>query len=189
MSDPAGQGSGELDRAAPTRREVVGAVTGGLLGLAACRPAPPGARGLAFFAPEEFALLDELVEMIIPSDAHSPGARAAGVAAFLDARLGESTEPEVHEQWRSGLRLVDNIARTLYRKRFLELTPDQRVQALEEMAKNEGNAQTPEEKFFELLKTRTVRLYYTSKIGIHTEMEYKGNTILQEFVGEDVSKT
>ena len=33
-------------------------------------------------------------------------------------------------------------------------------------------------------KRRTARAYYTSKIGIHQEMEYKGNTLLMEFVGE-----
>jgi len=28
-----------------------------------------------------------------------------------------------------------------------------------------------------------VRAYYSSKIGIHQEMEYKGNVLLNEFVG------
>jgi len=37
--------------------------------------------------------------------------------------------------------------------------------------------------FFRELKHLTVRGYYTSKIGIHDELEYKGNRILQEFVG------
>jgi hypothetical protein len=31
----------------------------------------------------------------------------------------------------------------------------------------------------------TVRGYYTSKIGIHDDLEYKGNRILMEFVGCD----
>jgi len=30
-----------------------------------------------------------------------------------------------------------------------------------------------------------VRAYYTSKIGIHDELEYKGNRINQEFIGCD----
>ena len=49
------------------------------------RRAPP-----AFFTPDEFALVDELSEMIIPADEHSPGARAAKVAAFIDTRLAEA---------------------------------------------------------------------------------------------------
>ena len=40
-----------------------------------------------FFSAPEMALLDELVEMIIPADEHSGGARAAGVATYIDDRL------------------------------------------------------------------------------------------------------
>jgi hypothetical protein len=54
------------------------------------------------------------------------------------------------------------------------------------MAKNEMNPKTPEEVFFGQLKQGTVQAYYTSKIGIHQEMEYKGNVMLQEFVGYEV---
>jgi hypothetical protein len=43
----------------------------------------------------------------------------------------------------------------------------------------------PEVLFFHDLKELTVRGYYTSKIGIHDELEYKGNRILQEYVGCD----
>ena len=37
------------------------------------------------------------------------------------------------------------------------------------------------------LKQETVRAYYTSQIGIQQELEYKGNSYLQEFVGHDVA--
>jgi gluconate 2-dehydrogenase subunit 3-like protein/TAT (twin-arginine translocation) pathway-exported protein len=43
-----------------------------------------------FFSAAEFALVDELSDMIIPTDAQSGGARAAGVAAFIDARMAEA---------------------------------------------------------------------------------------------------
>jgi hypothetical protein len=36
------------------------------------------------------------------------------------------------------------------------------------------------------LKQGTLHGYYTSSIGIHQEMDYKGNTLLQEFVGYEV---
>jgi hypothetical protein len=52
------------------------------------------------------------------------------------------------------------------------------------MAANEDEPTAPEGVFFRTLKGQTVRGYYTSKIGIHDEMEYKGNTLLAEFVGE-----
>jgi hypothetical protein len=43
------------------------------------------------------------------------------------------------------------------------------------MAQNEKEPKAPEELFFRLIKNATVQVYYTSKIGIHTDMDYKGN--------------
>lgn len=57
------------------------------------------------------------------------------------------------------------------------------------MAANEANPQTPDEKFFVTLKARVVDAYYSSSIGIHQEMDYKGNVYQAEFAGTDVSQT
>ncbi len=42
---------------------------------------------------------------------------------------------------------------------------------------------TPVEKFFITAKEATIHGYYTSEIGIHKELRYKGNQLLAEFVG------
>jgi hypothetical protein len=42
---------------------------------------------------------------------------------------------------------------------------------------------TPLQVFFVNTKQSTVHGYYTSEIGIHKELQYKGNTLLAEFVG------
>jgi len=136
-----------------------------------------------FFTKEEFALADELTELIIPADDHSPGARAAEVAAYIDRRLSESFEEEPKRQWREGLKLVDSISQEMFNCAFLKATPAQRIELLKRISQNEMNAKKPEEIFFRELKTTTARGYYTSKIGIHTEMEYKGNVSIKEFVG------
>ena len=41
----------------------------------------------------------------------------------------------------------------------------------------------PAEAFFALAKRATIHGYYTSEIGIHKELRYKGNQVLAEFVG------
>jgi len=41
----------------------------------------------------------------------------------------------------------------------------------------------PLEAFFAITKDATIHGYYTSEIGIHKELRYKGNQILPEFVG------
>jgi len=140
-----------------------------------------------FFTREEFALVDELTELIIPTDEHSPGARAAACAAYIDARLAEAFTDAPKTAWRDGLKLIDAIAQEMHGRPFMQATPEQRVAVLMRISKNETHPQKPEEMFFNELKGRTAHAYYTSKIGIHQEMEYKGNTYLKEFVGNDAS--
>jgi hypothetical protein len=144
-------------------------------------------KSLLFFTREEFALADELSEMIIPADDHSPGARAAEVARYIDRRLAESFEEEPKQLWRAGLKLIDSLSQEMHGRAFLEASPEQRTELLTRISQNEMSPKKPEEIFFRELKVRTARAYYTSKIGIHTEMEYKGNTYLKEFVGYDAT--
>jgi hypothetical protein len=146
-----------------------------------------GQKSPLFFTPEEFAMVDELTEIIIPTDAHSPGARAAEVAAFIDARVNEAFEPETKETWRNGLKLVDQLSQSANGASFMNASPEQRMKVVGQMAKGESNPQQPEERFFVELKHWTATGYYTSKIGIHTEMEYKGNTYQNEFSGYDAT--
>jgi hypothetical protein len=58
---------------------------------------------------------------------------------------------------------------------------------LTELARNELAPKTPAEQFFIELKREVARAYYTSQIGIQQELEYKGNSHLQDFVGHDVA--
>src|SRR2546429_5988182 len=75
-----------------------------------------------FLTPAEYALLEELTELIIPADDHSPGARAAGVAGYIDGRLAESLEPDWQAQWRSGPPAGEGPARALHREPVLQAT-------------------------------------------------------------------
>jgi hypothetical protein len=60
------------------------------------------------------------------------------------------------------------------------------VAVISHIATNEKNPQTPDDHFFMELKLSTADAYYSSKIGIHQEMEYKGNVLLPEFAGYEV---
>lgn len=140
-----------------------------------------------FFTKEEFALVDELTELIIPSDDHSPGAKAAMVAGYIDFRLSESLEERPKILWRNGLKLIEQLSQEMHSKSFLATTREQQIALLTRISQNETKPAKPEELFFRELKSRTAGAYYTSKIGIHTEMEYKGNTYLKEFAGYDAT--
>jgi hypothetical protein len=168
---------------------VIAASVVGLDAKAAAQTAGAASQAKAplFFTPEEFALVDELSELIIPADDHSPGARAAQVAAYIDFRLSESWEEEPKKLWRDGLKLVEQLSNEMHGRTFLQSTPEQRIALLTRISENEMKPSKPEEIFFKEIKSRTASAYYTSKIGIHTEMEYKGNTYLKEFVGYDAT--
>jgi hypothetical protein len=180
-----------------TRREMLklaatAAISIPLVGLGnAAEAASASAQWKAplFFSREEFAMVDEISELIIPTDDHSPGARAAGCAAYIDARLAESWTDEPKTQWRDGLKSIDAISQEMHGKPFMQATPEQRVAVLTRIAKNEMDPKTPEERFFREIKGRTVHAYYSSKTGIHQEIGYKGNVPIKEFVGIDVSSS
>jgi len=173
-----------------SRREVLKITAGAALSVPLLQTgaaAAPAAVAPRFFTKEELALVDELAEMIIPVDVHSPGARAAKVAAFIDGRLAEAVLPadlEAQKRWRDGLARVDALAREMHGGGFLAGTPEQRVAVLTRMSVNESAPKAAEELFFRELKGRTIHAYYTSKIGIHDEMEYKGNTLQANYAGE-----
>ena len=176
-----------------TRREIIklgagAAITAAITTQVGTVVANAGqGKNLLFFTKEEFALVDELTELIIPADDHSPGSRAALVADYIDFTLSESVEEPPRALWRNGLKLIDQISQEMNGKPFLSATPEQRVALLTRISKNEGKPVAPEEQFFRELKSRTAHAYYTSKIGIHNEMEYKGNVSLKEFAGYDAT--
>jgi hypothetical protein len=190
-----GRGDGETgergDAETPqvSRREMV-KLTAGAMVIPALPQAKQrtAAKRPKFFTVEELALVDELGELIIPADEHSPGARAAKCADFIDGRLAELPDAEARQQWRDGLAGINQLSAEMHGQVFMKSSPNERIALLRRIAENERNPQKPEEKFFIELKSRVAHAYYTSKIGLRQELEYKGNTYLREFAGVDVSK-
>ena len=148
----------------------------------------PSSGAATFFTRDELAMVDELSEMIIPTDEHSPGARAAKVAEYIDFRLADAWDAHERTDWREGLQRLDALSQESGGKSFMQASAEQRLAVLTSIAKNEKEPRQPEELFFAKLKTRVVDAYYTSEIGIKQEMEYKGNTYQADFAGYDVTK-
>jgi hypothetical protein len=138
-----------------------------------------------FFTSAQHALVEELCETIIPADSHSGGAKAAKVADYIDQFLRDTYDDNQKALWREGLRLVDLMSRHYHQKSFVDSGPEERMAVLQVLSDNDHMTDLPEVRFFMALKRLTVRGYYTSKIGIHDELEYKGNRILEEYVGCD----
>ena len=167
------------------RRTVLKLVAAGVL---------PGTSGLVqiactrsdyrpeFFSVADLDLLDALTEVILPADDHSPGARAAKVARYIDVTVADSA-PGMQERWREGLRAVSERAEGLFGCGFADCGPVQQDELVAEMARNEGATETDLERFFALVKQSAIEGYYTSQIGIHEDLGYAGNTAIDDFPG------
>ena len=141
-----------------------------------------------FFTSAEFAVVDEMSDMIIPTDQQSAGARAAGVAIFIDGRLAEAFEKDEGQRWRAGIAAVEAVSREMHGKGFMASSAEQRLALLTRIAAAESDPKTDAEKFFKQIKGGTIRAYYTSKIGIHDDQQYKGKVIQPgEYAGYDAT--
>ena len=134
-----------------------------------------------FFNAQELATVATISGLIIPADEHSPGAEAAGVPAFIDLMVSESST-EVKRLWREGLNAIDKLSQERFSTAFITANSDQQVTLLKAISKNEYKVRSIEERFFVAIKSLTVDGYYTSQVGIHQELHYKGNAYLKDFV-------
>lgn len=124
-----------------------------------------------FFTPDEVALLDRVMEAILPADEHSPGAHEAQTALYADLVVASSPD-DVKQDWRGGLRSL-----------AAELRTGSLTEWLNRASAQERDPQSPLDVFFLKLKQTTVEGYYTSRIGIHQELRYQGNAYVKEFKG------
>ena len=146
------------------------------------KPAAANAPGLRFFTEAENRALIELSERIIPADDNSPGAREAKVSEYIDILVSLGNE-QVKKNWRDGLAAINQMSRDRFGKEVADASVEQQVELLTALSRNEKSPQTVEEKFFKLVKNATIDGYYTSEIGIHKELKYRGNTYLKDFIG------
>jgi gluconate 2-dehydrogenase gamma chain len=135
-----------------------------------------------FFNAMEMAAITVMSDLIIPADEQSPGAREAGVPAFIDLMISESSV-ETKNLWRNGLAAVERLSQKEFSSSFGVAKPEQQLALVKQIARNEYQPRKIEERFFIAIKGLTVDGYYTSQIGIHQDLHYKGNANLAEFTG------
>ena len=137
---------------------------------------------LRFFTAAEMTSISLMADLIIPTDEQSPGAKDAGVPAFIDLMVSESSV-ETKNLWRNGLVAIDQLSKKEFGNTFGTLTSEQQVAVLKLISRNEYRPRKIEERFFVAIKGLTVDGYYTSELGIHQELRYKGNAYLKDFTG------
>jgi hypothetical protein len=137
---------------------------------------------LRFFTTAEMTAITLMSDLIMPADPQSPGSKDAGVPAFIDLMVSESSV-ETKNLWRQGLAAIDQLCNKEFGNTFATLTSEQQVAVLKVISRNEYQPRKLEERLFIAIKGLTVDGYYTSELGIHQELRYKGNAYLKDFAG------
>jgi len=135
-----------------------------------------------YFSADEYATVECLAELIIPSD-NTPGARDAGVSEFIDFMV--TSDPAMQMPFRFGLAWIESRARFLYDKPFRELNATQQTAMLEQLAYRDRYQPGDEDgrSFFGLMRDMTVKGYYTSRVGLE-QLGYPGlKTVWDEMPG------
>jgi gluconate 2-dehydrogenase gamma chain len=117
-----------------------------------------------FLSASEYAIVERLTEIIIPSDT-SPGAKEAGVAEFIDFMV--ASDPEAQYPFRTGLASLNAHSEQKMGKKFLELRLDEQNSLLEPLGFKD-KARPGEEDgraFFKMVRGYTVTGFYTSEAG------------------------
>lgn len=135
-----------------------------------------------FFQPEQLATLDALGETIIPTDDHSPGAKAARVSEYIDAIVADAPAA-TKTLWNDGLAAADRAAEQKFHRSYAHCSPEEQTAILKVFSLNQHAPASLEARFFKALKRATIDGYYTSFIGIHTDLQYQGNEAMTGFPG------
>jgi hypothetical protein len=145
---------------------------------------PAGKYAPKYFSPHQYATVVFLCDAIIPKDEVSGGAVEAGAPEFIDLLTSENEEFQL--VLGGGLMWLDNFCFDRYEHVFLECTPAQQMEILDQIAYRKNATQDVSLSqgivFFKKLRNMTCDGFYTSKIGI-ADLKYIGNTALAEFPG------
>jgi gluconate 2-dehydrogenase subunit 3-like protein len=140
--------------------------------LAALQASPQTYR-LQFFTAQQHGVVDQVAEMILPADDHSPGAHEAKVGYYIDL-VAANSSAAAKANWKSRLAAFEKV---------VAAQRGDHAAALRAVAAQENNPGTPAEHFFVDMKKATLFGYYTSQIGLLKELGYKGNEALASFPG------
>jgi len=137
-----------------------------------------------FFSPHEYKTLQALCQTIIPADADSGGAIEAGAPEFIDLLTSENKDYQ--RTLGGGLLWLDSTCSDRYEKVFLDCSPEQQKEILDQIAYRKSAMANPTLdpgiEFFSFLRNMTADGFFTSEIGIKY-LGYIGSAYLKEFPG------
>ncbi|MGH9666049.1 MAG: gluconate 2-dehydrogenase subunit 3 family protein [Bryobacteraceae bacterium] len=130
-----------------------------------------------FFTLTEFEMLQHYAEILIPAD-DQPGARDAHVAEYIDfvVHAAAAHAPEMQTGWKQAVAWLAS-------RNFDKSTPAERLALVENMSAPDHDKTASRDGYptYLLIKNMTVFAFYTSRVGLIDNLNYKGLAYLTEF--------
>lgn len=148
--------------------------------VAGAKAAGKGAYKPVALTSGEYATLERLAELIIPTDERSAGAREAGAAAYIDFMC--SLNQDLKQIYTGGLRWLDDSMHRRAASSFVAASPAKQSELLDAIAyrKDASPEWNPGIAFFVWVRNMVVDAYYTSPTGVK-ELGFLGNGAVSEF--------
>ncbi|WP_264564218.1 gluconate 2-dehydrogenase subunit 3 family protein [Flavobacterium sp. N3904] len=124
-----------------------------------------------FFSATDEEIFAEFSEIILPTTAKSPGAKAAGVGAFIPLVVKDCYPPHLQEVFKNGYNDMLSKCKTQFNKEFLSLSNEEKNQLMNEL-KQQAIDTNKQASFFLIARDLTLLGYFSSEIGCTMAREY-----------------
>ncbi|TDE43250.1 gluconate 2-dehydrogenase subunit 3 family protein [Flavobacterium rhamnosiphilum] len=123
------------------------------------------------FSATDEEVLAEFADIIIPTTASSPGAKAAGLGAFIPMIIRDCYPAKMQQIFASGMKDMQAKCLKDFNKDFMTMTIDERQKLMGEL-KDEAIATEKAPSFFLIARDLTILGYFSSEIGCTQAREY-----------------
>jgi hypothetical protein len=132
--------------------------------------------GVGTFTPGDIAFLDEIADTILP-ETKTPGAKAAGVGAFMALMVTDCYEEPDQQIFRQGMSQLDGASRRITGTSFASAPADARLAVLTTLDREQKqymDAKQPDQPnhYFRMVKELALLGYFTSEIGCTMAQRY-----------------
>jgi hypothetical protein len=123
------------------------------------------------FSVSDEAILAEFAEIIIPTTSACPGAKAAGLGAFIPMMIQDCYPVHLQTIFAEGLKSMDNKCFTKFGKNFFTASENEKTSIVTEL-RDEAVANKRKPSFFTIARDLTILGFYSSEIGCTQAREY-----------------
>ncbi len=125
---------------------------------------------VSFSATDE-EILAEFADIIIPTTASSPGAKAAGLGSFIPMMVRDCYPAQMQQIFASGMKDMQAKCLKDFNKDFMSMSIEERQKLMQNLT-DEAIASNKAPSFFLIARDLTILGYFSSEIGCTQAREY-----------------